>query len=86
VIFRSNPAKFVGDLREVDGSFWVFRLHPPIKIDRQEIIDILLKEELNTITLAFIVRVVDITGLVTHHCLNFAFINNILHKIDVMAV
>ena len=86
MIFRSNPAKFVGHFREVDGSFWVFRLHPPIKIDRQDIIEILLKEALNTIILAFIVRVVDITGLVTHQCLNFAFINNILHKIHVMAV
>jgi len=43
--------KFVSDLRQVGGFLHVLRLPPPIKTDRQDITEILLKVVLNTITL-----------------------------------
>ena len=41
--------KFVSDLRQVGGFHWVLRFPPPIKIDRHDITEILLKLALNTI-------------------------------------
>ena len=43
--------KIVSDLLQVDGFLWVHRFPPPIKTDRQDITEILLKLALNTITL-----------------------------------
>jgi hypothetical protein len=41
--------KFVSDLRQVDGFLWVFQLPLPIKLNRHDITEILLKVALNTI-------------------------------------
>jgi hypothetical protein len=41
--------KFVSDLRQVGGFLRVLRFPPPIKIDRHDITEILLKVALNTI-------------------------------------
>jgi hypothetical protein len=41
--------KFVSDLRQVCGFLWVLMFPPPIKLDRHDITEILLKVVLNTI-------------------------------------
>jgi hypothetical protein len=41
--------KFVSDLRQVGGFLWVLQFSPPIKTDRHDIAEILLKVALNTI-------------------------------------
>jgi hypothetical protein len=41
----------VSDLRQVDGFLWILRFPPPLKTDRYDITEILLKVVLNTITL-----------------------------------
>jgi hypothetical protein len=41
--------KFVSDLQQVGGFFWVLRFPPPNKTDRHDITEILLKVALNTI-------------------------------------
>ena len=43
--------KFVSDLRQVGGFLWVLRFPPPIKLDRHDINEILLKMALTTTTL-----------------------------------
>jgi hypothetical protein len=43
--------KFVSDLQQFGGFLCVLRHPPPIKTDRQDIAEILLKVVLNTITL-----------------------------------
>jgi hypothetical protein len=41
--------KFVSDLRQVSGFLWVLWFSPPIKTDRHDITEILLKVALSTI-------------------------------------
>jgi hypothetical protein len=43
--------KFVSDLRQVGGFLRVLQFPPPIKLDRYDITEILLKVALNIITL-----------------------------------
>jgi hypothetical protein len=43
--------KFVSDLQHVGGFLWVLRFPPPIKTDRHNVTEILLKVVLNTLTL-----------------------------------
>ena len=45
--------KFVSDLKQVRGFLWVPPFPPPIKPDRHNIAEILLKVTLNTISLAW---------------------------------
>ena len=51
--------KFVSDLRQINGFLWVLCFPPPIKICH-DITEILLKVELNTITLAVTLSLLDI--------------------------
>jgi len=45
--------KFVSDLRQVGGFFWILQFPPPNKIDHHDITEILLKVVLNSITPSF---------------------------------
>ena len=51
IILALRAIKFVSDLRQVSGFLGVLRFPPPIKTDRHDITEILLKVALNTITL-----------------------------------
>ena len=51
--------KFVSDLRQVSGSFWVFRFPPPT--DRHDINEILFKVALNTTVLALLMYIILLT-------------------------
>jgi hypothetical protein len=46
---QHHVIKFVGDLRQVDGFLRVLRFSPPVKTDRPDITEILLKVVLNNI-------------------------------------
>jgi hypothetical protein len=48
---QHNVIKFVSDLGQVGGINQALRFPPPIKIDRHNITEILLKVALNAITL-----------------------------------